>query len=81
MSKKIFHALQKQAGPKPVQIWVIRWACGAGERPLIRLEKLTRHGCISGLVSELIYTHDCLKFYARFEENIWDIITEFLDAT
>ncbi|NBV83994.1 hypothetical protein EBR57_07740 [bacterium] len=82
MTKKHLRALLKKCGPNTVQAWVIRWVCGSvGTNPIDLLTNLTHHGCISGIVSDLIHTHDCLNFYARFEADIWEIIAQFLDST
>jgi hypothetical protein len=82
MTKKKLNALLKKCDPKSVQVWVIRWACGsAGTNPIDLLSDLSHYDCASGIVSELIYTHDCVNFYARFEADIWDIIAQFLDNT
>jgi len=34
-----------------------------------------------GYISELIYTEDILKFYAKFEKNIWEIVENYLEDT
>ena len=33
------------------------------------------------IFSEVLYTLDCLRFYKRFEANIWDIVRTFLKET
>ncbi len=82
MTKKKLNALLKTCDPKSVQAWGIRWVCGSmGTNPIDLLTDLSHHGCASGIVSELIYTHDCLNFYARFETDIWEIVAQFLDNT
>lgn len=82
MTKKKLKVLLKKCDPNSVQAWTIRWACRlVGSNPIDLLTDLSHHGCISGIVSELIYTHDCVKFYTRFEADIWDIIAQFLDNT
>ncbi len=82
MTKKQLNAILKKCDPKSVQAWVIRWVCGSvGYTPTDLLTDLSHYGCASGIVSELIYTHDCLNFYARFEVDIWEIVAQFLDNT
>jgi len=49
--------------------------------PIDRLSDLSRHGCGSGIVSELIYTQDCVRFYDQFEASILEIVDEFLEST
>lgn len=81
-TKKELKGLLKNYGRNSVQAWVIRWVCGSvGVTPTDRLSDLSRHGCGSGIVSELIYTKDCLRFYDRFEASILEIMDEFLDST
>ena len=65
---------------RSLEAWVIRTICNrVGYNPAELLSDIARHGCESGVVSELIYTTDCLRFYTRFESNIWDIIRTYLD--
>jgi hypothetical protein len=40
------------------------------------IEDALRHGCISGVVSELIYYHDTIKFYLRFQKSISELLNE-----
>lgn len=35
------------------------------------IREITLHGCISGVVSELIYYKDTVKFYDTYEDEIW----------
>jgi len=44
------------------------------------LKDLAVHGCASGAVSELIYTEDCVDFYTRFEADIWEIVTDYIES-
>ncbi|NDC82587.1 hypothetical protein EB093_02845 [bacterium] len=75
-------ALLTHGDPESVKSWVIRWVCASvGNDPIDLLTDLTQHGCISGIISELIYTQDCVAFYARFEANILEIVNEFLEST
>ncbi len=82
MTKKALRVLLKQCPSNSVKAWVIRWVCGSvGVNPTDRLSELSRHGCISGIISELIYTQDCVRFYDRFEASILEIVDEFLEST
>lgn len=45
------------------------WLRSTQEKSTIR--DITLHGCISGVVSELIYYKDTVKFYDTFEDEIW----------
>ncbi|NBV83815.1 hypothetical protein EBR57_06825 [bacterium] len=82
VTKKSLKGMIKTCGRRSVKAWVIRWVCeSVGVTPTDRLSDLSRHGCGSGIVSELIYTNDCVRFYDRFEASILEIVDEFLDST
>lgn len=62
--------------------WLVRKLCQLrGIHPRDFLHDITQHGCSSGIISELIYTQDCVAFYATFESQIWDQIMEDMDTT
>ena len=42
----------------------------------IHLEDVIEHGCVSGCVSSLIYYSDTVKFYDKFEDEIWNMLEE-----
>jgi hypothetical protein len=42
-------------------------------------EDLLNNGCVSGMVGELIYYHDTVKFYKKHKEDITTLLYEFLD--
>ena len=46
------------------------WLRSTQEKSTIR--DIISHGCISGVVTELIYYRDTIKFYDYFENEIWD---------
>jgi hypothetical protein len=82
MTKKSLRSLLKQYPSNSVKAWTIRWVCGSvGVTPTDRLSELSHHGCISGIISELIYTQDCVRFYDRFEASILEIVDDFLEST
>jgi hypothetical protein len=82
MTKKSLKVLLKTCDRNSIKAWVIRWVCGSvGAAPTDLLSDLCHHGCASGMVSDLIYTHDCVRFYDRFESDILEIVDEFLDDT
>lgn len=82
VTKKSLKGMLKTCDRKSVKAWVIRWVCGSvGVTPTDRLSDLSRHGCGSGIVSELIYTQDCIRFYDRFEASILEIVDKFLEST
>lgn len=41
------------------------------------LEDVLNHGCVSGIVSKLIYYDDTIKFYNYYEEEIENLVNEF----
>jgi hypothetical protein len=46
------------------------WLRSTQEKQTIR--EIMNHGCVSGVVSELIYYSDTVKFYDAFEDEIWN---------
>lgn len=65
-----------------IEYWLIRFVCrGRGYSPQGQLEDIVHHGCSSGCVGELIYTCDCLKFYQKYEDKIWELVYEFRQDT
>lgn len=38
-----------------------------------------KNGCVSGIVSELIYYKDTIKFYDKYENEIEDLISQNMD--
>jgi hypothetical protein len=45
------------------------------------LEQLTQHGCVSGMVSDLIYYRDTTAFYLKHKKEIWALLDQLLDDT
>lgn len=45
------------------------------------IEDLMQHGCISGMVGELIYYHDTVKFYEEFKTEIKAMLKEAMDES
>ncbi len=67
---------------RSLEAWLIRRLCEeCGTLIESRLNDIVNHGCVSGCVSELIYTSDCLKFYGKYEEKIWELVEDFLENT
>lgn len=46
-----------------------------------QLQDIVNHGCSSGCVGEVIYTYDCIKFYNKYEDAIWEIVDDFRNNT
>jgi hypothetical protein len=38
------------------------------------ISDVAKHGCVNGIVSELIYYRDTVKFYDENEELVWQIL-------
>ena len=83
MTKQALKNLIKtQFKPNSLEAWLVRLVCNdKGCSASSRLNDIVQHGCISGCVSELIYYNDCLKFYTRFEEQIWERVNDFREST
>jgi hypothetical protein len=45
------------------------------------LEQLQQHGCISGMVGELIYYSDTVKFYDKHKKEIISLIEDYCNQT
>lgn len=64
-----------------LHLHVIDWLEGRAEdydNDLIAvLEDVLNAGCVSGIVSELIYYADTNAFYDKFVNELWEIASEF----
>ena len=45
------------------------------------LEELVQHGCQSGIVGELIYYSDTIKWFKYYRKDINALLVEMLDST
>ena len=45
------------------------------------LQQVIEHGCVSGMVSGLIYYDDTLRFFTNHKEEINNQLTEILEST
>ena len=43
------------------------------------IDDVSQHGCQSGMVSDLIYYDDTMKFYKEHEKEIWAMINSLYD--
>ena len=43
------------------------------------ISDLFKSGCVSGMISDLIYYEDTIKFFDEFEEEIEDLISENME--
>ena len=49
---------------------------------LIReLEDLLRYGCVSGMITDLIYYDDTIKFYDNYKDDINELLSGLLDGS
>jgi hypothetical protein len=71
--------MKKLTTQNTIEAWLLATLQDEVDEISNRLHDISTHGCESGVVSELIYTTDCLRFYAQFEETIWEIITHYLE--
>ena len=51
-----------------------------GENVQKTIENILNYGCASGIVDELIYYSDTLKFYKKFQNEIVSILNECIDG-
>ena len=51
------------------------------EDPQAFLSDVTEHGCQSGIVTDLIYYVDTVKFFKRYRKEINELLVESLDDT
>ena len=56
------------------------WVLNEVKNGSINLEEITKHGCVNGCVSSLIYYEDTVKFHDKFEEEIWEMLyNDYID--
>lgn len=49
---------------------------------LIRdMEDLQRYGCVSGMITDLIYYDDTNKFYDNYKDDINELLSNLLDGS
>ncbi len=62
--------------------WLIKTICQrTGYTAEGQLKDIVTHGCISGCLDELVYYSDCITFYNKYEKQIWEIISNFIQET
>jgi hypothetical protein len=62
--------------PNTIEFEVATWLLEQ-EDPKCYLEDLLNHGCVSGLVPDLIYYHDTYAFFDRHYRQISDLRYEY----
>lgn len=65
----------KQVAVTPLQKAVARWLCDRADDydgdPCGPLRDLFHGGCMSGMVSGLVYYQDTVRFYEKYKADIW----------
>ena len=45
------------------------------------MEELQQHGCISGMIGELIYYDETIKFFDEYKEEINEMLSDVMEGT
>lgn len=45
------------------------------------MEDLQKYGCVSGMIGDLIYYDDTIRFFEEYKEEINDILSNIIDGT
>lgn len=45
------------------------------------MEDLQRYGCVSGMITDLIYYDDTNKFYDNYKDDINELLSNLLDGS
>jgi hypothetical protein len=54
---------------------------GTAEEIESYITDLLQHGCVSGMVSELIYYNDTTEFYNKYKKDINNLLADIMDET
>jgi len=60
--------------------WIIEHWCEYSDKTYVFRDVLN-HGCVSGIVGELIWYSDTVKFYKKYREEISELLKDFMDGT
>ncbi|OPZ96223.1 MAG: hypothetical protein BWY70_01815 [Bacteroidetes bacterium ADurb.Bin408] len=79
LTKKAIKAVAETKLEKAVAKW---WADKVeyGDDPELIMEDLLQYGCQSGMVADLIYYSDTMKFYKRHREEINGLLYEMAES-
>lgn len=66
LTKKVINMLLDQGTPEEIENY---------------MKDVLQHGCVSGMVSELIYYRDTLDFFKKYRKDIVSLLNESLDQT
>ncbi len=77
MIKKQLKDLKAETLNRTLKGYCLNYLLGLPEKEIKGfISDLLKYGCVSGLVSELIYYKDTNKFYDKYENDIEDLISE-----
>ena len=79
LTKKAIKAAAETKLEKAVARWWVE-TIEYGDDPELIMEDLLQHGCQSGMVGELIYYSDTMKFYKRHKEEINGLLYEMIES-
>ena len=72
----------KQERKSSLEAWLVRYLCKLmGYDISSHLKDIATHGCVSGCVNELIYNTDIVRFYNKYEPQIWAMVYEYTQST
>ena len=67
---------------RSLDAWLVRHLCRYFSDEIeSHLKNIATYGCSSGCISELIYNTDIIRFYAKYEPFIWQVVTDHLQST
>ena len=62
--------------------WLVRYLTTQSVDDMTdHLMDITRYGCVSGVIPQLIYNYECRAFYACYTAPIWETVFSHLDTT
>jgi hypothetical protein len=76
ITKSAIRKAAETALERHVASWIIGMADDYGNGPAGVIRDLQYGGCSSGMVSHLIYTSDCVRFYEKHRQDIWALACE-----
>ena len=82
-SKAIKKKLKKiiENEPASIKAFVAQEALNSGYSLKSYFRNVTQHGCVSGMVSSLIYYHQTHQFFETYYDQIEELRMEFEEAT
>lgn len=82
-NKTLINTLQKMAttSEDTIEKYIAIEALQYGENPKDFFKDILTHGCISGMISGLVYYTDTHKFFDTYYEEIEELRTEYENST